>query len=74
MLAALLLPSTCGPQVGSATGSSLQGQALTTGQIYTSQKRVLLNLGARDQHSPEYTKAIITPCLGKGPSPALQHQ
>lgn len=61
-------------RLDSTMGSSLQGQALATGQIYTSQKGVLMNLGTRDQHSPGYNRAIITLCLGNGPSPALQHQ
>lgn len=45
MFTVLLLPSTRRPQVDSAMGFCPQGQALTTGQIYISQKKSLAQLG-----------------------------
>lgn len=34
----------------------------------------VLNVDARDQHSPGYNRAVIKLFLGNAPSPALQHQ
>lgn len=58
-----------GPRVGSAMGSSL----LSLLARATPAKKVL-NVDARDQHSPGYNRAVIKLFLGNAPSPALQHQ
>lgn len=58
-----------GPRVGSAMGSSL----LLLLARATPAKKVL-NVDARDQHSPGYNRAVIKLFLGNAPSPALQHQ
>lgn len=36
-------------------------------------KTVVVNVDARDQHSPGHNRAVIKLFLGNGPSPALQH-